>query len=389
MGWNATTKRVTAPVSIRTFQRAFGIFSTKVLHRIVKLAAAAGLINKWAKYKPVEYSGWSTVGELNTLSSNHASWNWRQSSDWWRGDSGTCGLNIQVFENFGAIDTQGSFLYKLTHGELPWDYVPPTQKFRMFDLIHYYADAIKPMGDTLEVTDFWLSTQGQLEFSFDVQTVDTDNLTLGDIRIGGRTGTPLSQFYLGMVLFEGTRVWILTSTSQLGSQSATITIQDASSLAGQWYAVPFLSNKVIAINDQLTTGKYMSFDSLPQLVTIHAAGTIIDIWVFASWNAAGTAIEWELVMDSDLTADRTLTNVIVYLYSTADPDDDPETGSLVAQTTPISVTVPAKSRVSRTGTISGVTKSSALTYWIGADTDGDFAINYNQVEDDASILPST
>ena len=128
MGWNATTKRVTAPVSIRTFQRAFGIFSTKVLHRIVKLAAAAGLINKWAKYKPVEYSGWSTVGELNTLSSNHASWNWRQSSDWWRGDSGTCGLNIQVFENFGAIDTQGSFLYKLTHGELPWDYVPPTRR---------------------------------------------------------------------------------------------------------------------------------------------------------------------------------------------------------------------------------------------------------------------
>lgn len=388
MGWNATTKRVTAPVSIRTFQRAFGIFSTKVLHRIVKRAAAAGTINKWAKYKPVEYSGWSTVGQLNTLNSDHANWNWRVSADWWKGSNGKCGLDIQSFVDFGSMTNQATFLYKLIHGELPWNYAPPTTKFRMFDLIHYYADAIKPVGDSLPTTDFWLSTQGVLEFGYDIENIDSDNLSLADISVNN---IPLSQHYLGVLLYQGSRWWALTSTAQLGTGSADIHIENASALVGQWYVIPFLSATQMTINSTIGEGQYMSFDvQTPQLITIHAAGTIIDLYAFAYWDSLGRTVSWELVVQSNQNAARTLTNVIVYLYSTdADvPSQQPESGQLEAQSSAMTVVVPAMGRVTRTGTLTPrLPRTSAKTYWVVVDSDGDFAKHYNQVEDDPSIMP--
>ena len=388
MGWNATTKRVTAPVSIRTFQRAFGIFSTNVLHRIVKRAAAAGTINKWAKFKPVVYSGWSTVGELNTLSSNHANWNWRESSDWWRGDSGSCGLRIEVFTDFGSMTNQITFLYKLLHGQLAWDYVPPTQKFRMFDIIHYYGNAIKPVGEQLPQTDFWLTTQGVVEFDYGIENVDADNLTLADIRIEGRTGTPISEFYLGLLIYRGTRWWAVTSSAKLGTGSAVIHLENAQVLEGQWNVIPFLSSIQLPLGrpSSLDEAKYMSFDvQTPQQIIIHKAGTIISIVVNGAWiDTMGTAVDWELTITSRNTNPVTLTNVIVYLYATdADvPDQDPTTGQNFGETSAMTIAVPANGQVTRTGRFTPtLPKSSVYNYWVGANTDGDYAVNWEPVED--------
>lgn len=346
-------------------------------------AAQAGLLNKWAKYKPVVYSGWNTVTQLDRSSSDPAAWRWKDDSVWWKGDDGKCGLNIQSFTDFGSMTNSVTFLYKLLHGQLGWTYVYPTNRFRAFDLIQYKSDAVKPVADTLASTDIWMSTQGVIEFAYDLNSVGSDNLTLAAIAINS---IPLSQHYLGVVLYRSTRWLALTSTALLGTGAATIRIEAGQNLVGQWSVIPFLSSTQMTIDSTIGEGQYASFDvTVPQTVTIRTPGTIIEMYVNAYWNdSLGTQVSWELVVQSNQTMDRTVSNIVVYLYSTdADvPDQDPQSGQREGASAAMTVTVPANGRVTRTGVITPqFPKTSAKTYWVYAQSDGDFAVIYNQVED--------
>lgn len=350
-------------------------------------SAQAGLLNKWAKYKSVVYRSWNTITQLDRTSPNPSSWRWKDTADWWKGDDGKCGLRIESFVDFGSMTNPASFLYKLISGALGWTYVYPTSKFRAFDLIQYKSDAIKPVSDTLPSTDVWISTQGVLEFGYDIQNIDSDNLSLADISVND---IPLSQHYLGVVLYRDTKWWALTSTAKLGTGSAGIRIEDASSLVGQWSVIPFLSATQMTINSTIGEGQYCSFDvTTPQVITIRTSGTIIELYVNAYWNEMGTQVSWELVVQSNQNAARTLTNVVVYLYSTdADvPDQDPQSGQMEGASSAMAVAVPANGRVTRTGVMnSRFPKTSAKTYWVYAQSDGDFAVIYNQVEDYSDVV---
>lgn len=105
------------------------------------------MINKFAKYKPVRYAEKNTKPQLN------ADKTWKDSADWWRGDDGKCGLNVNVY------DTE----YKLTQGfESDWGYLPPRGKsvtpkehYRQIDFNYYNHSAQMPfrasiMGDAYD-----------------------------------------------------------------------------------------------------------------------------------------------------------------------------------------------------------------------------------------------
>lgn len=376
---------MTAPINTNTggdIQQALNTFVNGDIGNTITVAAQNGKVNKWAKYKPIASTDWDYSEQLDKTSSNPSQWAWKNTATWWQGPDGKCGLNIQSFVDFGSMTNSITFLYKLIHGELGWEYVCPTTRFRLFDFIGYNANAIKPVGSELPVTDFWLSTQGLLQFGYDIENIGSDNLSLNDLSINS---IPLSQHYLGVVLYQGTRWWALTSTAKLGTGSADITINDASSLVGSWNVIPFLSTTQMTIGSTIGEGQYASFDvTTPQTIVIHAAGTIIDINVYGEWNQAGTTVSWELVAYNASSTTRTLTNIVVYLYATdADvPSQAPESGQNMGSSNAGSLVVPGNGRAYLSGTITPrLPKSSAYTYWIFADTDGDYHKNYNQVED--------
>lgn len=388
MSYNSSTGIVYAPVNTNIggdIQQALGVYDNGDIGNTITKAAERGRIRPWAKYKPVQLTAWGTANQLDTSDANPANWRWKQDSSWWRGGNGKCGLNIEDFESLGEPDTQGSFLYKLKNGLLKWNYIAPTSYFRLYDFICYDTNAIRPMGE-LATKDIWLSTQGDMLISYDSLVVGDFNLKLTDILIND---VSLANFYLGVFLWQGTRYHVLTSTNKITENGGlTISIDDAQSLVGTWNMLPFISSVQLTINGSKPTGTYLSFDqAVPESIVIHKAGTIIDIWVYAEWNNDGTAVSYEIVFQSKLTNSRTLTNTEVYLYSTTTPDAQPQTGTLVKSSTVGTVVVPANSTVRRTGTITGLSRNANLTYWIGADTDGDFAINYNQVEEAANVLP--
>ncbi|MBE6289187.1 MAG: hypothetical protein E7100_02980 [Bacteroidaceae bacterium] len=99
------------------------------------------MINKFAKYKPVRYAEKNTKPQLN------ADKTWKDSADWWRGDDGKCGLNVNVY------DTE----YKLTQGfESDWGYLPPRGKsvtpkehYRQIDFNYYNHSAQMPFRATI------------------------------------------------------------------------------------------------------------------------------------------------------------------------------------------------------------------------------------------------
>lgn len=357
---------------IRDIAYVFGVNSGD-LGEIVSQAN----VNRWAKYKFVKYravnNGHCLTGK--TLAPN---------SDYWRAGDGCCGLIITTFTEIGDPSNTASFIAKLISGQLEWEYDKPAgglYPLRILDVDGYIKTAENPIGD-LEVTDYWLSNQGNMQIDFDLVTVGSDNLAPSDIRIGGSSGTPLSSFYPGIVFWKNSAYHIVTASSVLGSNAISIPIADARGLVGEWNVLPFLSSVQISLDGQLTTGVYLSLDKkTPTVITIHAAGTIIDIFVNAVWNLAGTEITCEAVIRSSSSAAVTIANLQVRLVSTTSPTADPSAGTAVANELIGAVTVPANGEVTRNITIAGLTRNQALTYWVYASSDGGYAPHYNQVED--------
>ena len=376
MPWNPTTKMMSMPIGWDDIAQAVGYYGNDIVEN--------GVINMWSKFKFVRLSGLDYSEQMNNIPL--LATEWLQNATWWKGSDGKCGINIPEYTALGSPFTGGTFFYFLKNGALSWTYNRPRgpqyyEWQRSFDMFRYYGDAQPPVG-ALASADVWLDVNYNGQIDYDTHTPNGYELALTDFSLNN---TPLlGNYYLGILLWKpnGT-FWFLTSDTPIAAnQSFSIPFGGAQSLVGTWNVVPFISSQPYTINSQVAlAGVYAScFGLRNSEVFIHAPGTIVDLFVNGYWNAANTAVNYELDITNHGSSSRTLTNVTVEIKSTTSASQDPATGQTEASVNLGSVTVAGNGSAQRTG-ILNVTRNSSLTYWIKAYADNFTNSPYEQIEE--------
>lgn len=333
-----------------------------------------GNINKWAKYKPYRSSVLATTDAQRRAA--------------------FFGLSISVFNALGTPSNQNTFLGKLVNDELMWTYLRPrglsyNEWFRFLDFDGYYKDAVCPVGDP--VTTVYVQNNGQVQLAWDLlDNLDAGNLTLADIYVGE---TPLSDYYLGVLLYKsGSNYRLVTSDNTLGTGDVQITISNfPQSDIGMWQAYPFFSSVPIAYNGTTGTGSYLSagWDTSHVAINIHLSSQSLSFYAFGVWqDSSHNAIDVDWYAYNDVSTARTVTPTLVLMY--AAEGVQPSAGSMAAQVSLGSVTVPAASG-GVPGEASGhttISRPSQITYddyiwWLGIAVTG-FTTIYEQIEEPES-----
>lgn len=368
---------MTRPIGMGDIAQAVG-YASGDLGTLIRY----GVINKWAKFKPVKRAPTDFNSQLDTgdpLTANE----WKSNADWWRGDDGHCGLSIEEATALGSFNS--GFIYKLRSGQLPWNYVRPqgpilVQTYRKFDFFRYYGNARTPVGD-IGATDIWLDYNYAGQIDFDTNEPNAYELSLDDIRLNGQA---MTNYYLGIVLWKSNGTYyVLTSANKFVSGgSISIPFSGAQSLVGTWQMVPFISSRQYSMGGSAADGIYASLFGLGNTeIILHAPGTIVDLTVLAVWNTEGTAIDYQIFITNNGATTQNLTGVGIQLRTTTSGSQAPASGDLVKTVNIGSISVPGRDSVLRMGTITGLSRNLSLIYWIQGYADGHTNSQYQQIEE--------
>lgn len=326
-------------------------------------------LNMWSKKKPVVKSA---------LFISLSSWK----SDGWKGDDGRCGITIPTYTSVA------NFRNAVNNGTTWWSYTPPNgttaQPRRLGDFRGYDTDAYNPIGAV--ATNGLRDSDGYVEFDIDVlipSGTSSTNLTLSDLSING---TPLSNYYLGVYLWNSSRYMLYTGTTPIGSADG-LSVQIPVDVVGTYQYVPFLCSKA-----QTGTGvaaTYMGLNYQPKTVSIVQSTSVYTIGVSAYWNNTHTGITVGFVtlFNGDSSA-RTFSNIKVYVYRTGTSATDGSSGEKVAEfSVSGSWSVPANSHRDVVVEMSkSVTRNTNYVYWVGATSDmNESIVTWNQVEEQGDV----
>lgn len=371
MAYDPVSAIISAPVSIYDVQQCFGSGRNDVGGLIANVN-----INKWAKYKPVRSATIDTVTGQWSAALNK----WLSSAIWWKTADGKCGLNIDTFNSAGSISISTNFLYKLKNGLLPWNYLRPqggaSSPYRLQDFARYYHDAVPAVG-TCGVQDgqvVWVHRTGQattLQIDYDAPSDDEVNLTLQDFTINS---TPMSQFYLGMLLWRENGNYMLVTTSQpMGTGiSVSIEVEIGYSDTGNWSMVPFICSQRIQQGGTIPAATYLSAGiTTPVSFIVKPDSQTIEYFVSAAWNSANTRISAFTKVVNNLSSTQNVMNVTIYIYTTSSPSTTPDQGgSLVTSRNIGSCTIASGDDYDFSEQLFAVTRNTSLTYWVGATGNG-------------------
>ena len=338
-----------------------------------------GNINKWAKYKPVRSN---LLGILTDNDRRQVMW----------------GLSIEMDNELGSADVQGTFLYDLTHGLLGWEYLrprgqsyAPKEWFRFLDFDGYNSECVCPVGD-LE-TDVPIDTFGTATLTWDEIDIAQipGNLALTDISVNN---TAIANYYLGLLLVKGNTINILTSTSPIGSSGGvSIEITNATSLKGTWRAYPFFSSVQIpfGVPSSLTTGVFFSagWDVPYKDVSFRLTSESLSIYVYGTWNVNHTAFSYYIEAYNEDSHDKTV-NPTIELKKNQDPSTEPVAATSLEYWSFGNITVPGEGSYSSTAVtrplVSTETYSDEYVYWLGAQVPN-YSTNYVQIEENGEFDP--
>ena len=302
-------------------------------------------INKWAKYKPLNYAAHEETGKVS-------------GSNWWRGGNGQCGLVIDTFNSLGSPTTTGSFFKKLLDGELAWDWDNPVSHYRLLDFDGYNHDAVQPM-DTITYSTVALNSNGEILIQWDdTEDAASDSLTLSDIKINdGNSLRPITDYYFGVLIYDsvgGSYDYVADhkiSDGGLGGLFASM-----GSWAGKTVAVvPFLSSVALTQMSQggtVPSGALFASFHLPSAsLSINShAGAVAVSFDSVMWNSSNNAVDYEITLTDTSGSPHTEDIYIALLEGTQD----------VAHATHASQSIPAGG-LTLTGSLSH-TKQSGERY---------------------------
>lgn len=237
------------------------------------LCGSNQMINKFAKYKPVRLQNVIDSTVINGVQQlNTSTKQWLSTANWWRGDDGKCGLNVNVY------DTE----YKLTQGfESDWGYLPPRgnsvtpkEPYRLIDFNYYNHSAQMPfratiMGDAYDEDGyaiFFITGQNDRKAVFCQYTFPQDDTAVKIEDLKSKDGKGIfynfSKLYVGVLMTKGkvtptADAWgvIKINPKPIGTSidrdeewgngyNRTIYLTEgeiANSQSGTWYVYPFIT----------------------------------------------------------------------------------------------------------------------------------------------------
>lgn len=237
------------------------------------LCGSNQMINKFAKYKPVRLQNVIDSTVINGVQQlNTSTKQWLSTANWWRGDDGKCGLNINVY------DTE----YKLTQGfESDWGYLPPRgnsvtpkEPYRLIDFNYYNHKAQMPfratiMGDAYDEDGyaiFYITNTADRKAVFCQYTFPQDDTAVKIEDLKSKDGKGIfynnSDLYVGVLMTKGkvtptADAWgvIKINPKPIGTSidrdeewgngyNRTIYLTEgeiANSQSGTWYVYPFIT----------------------------------------------------------------------------------------------------------------------------------------------------
>ena len=323
----------------------------------------AAKLNMWSKYKPVV---------SKELFYSFALWK----SEGYRGDDGNCGLTIPTYSDVEPFKTAAQ------SGETGWRYTPPaggtTQPMRLGDFRGYCTDAYNPVG---AVVTNGIISNGKVSFSIDVAIDGTSNtnLTLSDIHIGGKNGTSLSDYYLGVYAWgkdvSGSHFY--TSANKVGVP-ADLTVEIPITTPGTYYYLPFFSS-VAQTSTTASKVTVVSCNKKAQEVKIVSSGSLRKVIPMGTWNAAGTAVTGiTATLVNATTSSVTFSGIKVQLRY-----GDTGEGSSLVKTVSYSGSVTVAANGQSAVELPNITASydQAETYWLAGYADNTTETVYTQVEE--------
>lgn len=201
------------------------------LGRDVGILCTSPNINKWAKHKPVRF---------DTLDVN---------DDVWKASDGWCGLNIEnalISNNTDVSGIENHYSEKTDNG---WEYARPrgilqSEPFRLLDF-NGYNHAVLPFVSGYTIPTTWVKNDGAFEVAFRLTATednDVDYLSYKDL--------PLKGFYLGLALLDGNGlVYRCTNINTIENAGFTLTFDAANVNIGNYVAYPFMSSRIMSVND--------------------------------------------------------------------------------------------------------------------------------------------
>lgn len=347
---------ISTPIAVSDIKTVLGVTDNGI-----SALCTSSAINKWAKYKPVDYN--------STFSNNSG-----------KGSDGKYGLNITTYSSVGTLSS--GFLNVLNAGSTTWTYIHPSggssSPYRMGDFSGYNHGAVCPIGN-IGATTYYLDTNGAMTIMYDLTTTASDNLTLADITING---TALSSYYLGVLLYNtSSGAYVLaTSSTTMGSNGYSISLTGMTGKTGTWKCSVFASSVQISVDGSVGSGTFVPVEHSQDTITINAAGTLYGITPIGTWNEAKTAITFSLSLRNDSTAQMTFTNIRVSLIRST--GSVAPAGEVVTTYSSVPNTTVSASSTSTTSeyTMDSLTNNASYNYWLAAYADSVPTI-YNEIEE--------
>ena len=191
---------------------------------------ANGDINRWAKFKFVRHS--------HTFNQ----------SDTWKAADGWCGLSIENALISNTTDVSGIENFFTGDKNNGWEYLRPrgiahNEMIRLRDMDGYNHNVL-PFVSGYSMPNTWAKTDGAFQVSFRITISGEDKadfLSYQDL--------PLENYYLGMALVGNGKVYRCTNSTTIESSGMNVTFDISNVADGDYVAYPFMSNKVMKVND--------------------------------------------------------------------------------------------------------------------------------------------
>lgn len=205
-------------------------------------------VNKWAKYKPVSYSG--LINTTGQLGSNNM---WGGSSYWWKGTDGQCGFEIvssprawsagtsDLSKSASTLKSEASSLDVWFNNGWNYLFFPSgtiSSPYRILDFHYYDHNAVpfvksitEPSSDTFYAGE----DSGNMVWTMVLPTAEESAYSLGFADIAFLSGTQLSACHFGLIFVNvGSsfpefsnrlyRKYVIVNSATIGSGGTSITL---------------------------------------------------------------------------------------------------------------------------------------------------------------------
>lgn len=272
---------VTAPISLYDVMIALG-----ESREDIGTLCTSDKINQWAKYKPYRINQPSDITDTQRKAINF-------------------GLIMPTIYN-----TKAGLIAGLRNNGGSWGYDRPTATDwqRITDFVGYNHDAIPPFG-TIKPQDLMLSDGPVIPTIMPIS--GPDEIKLSDFE---KPGEELSQWYFGVILDNGTRQWIATTSRTFADGNAwQVDFSGAPSLTvGEYTAIPFICN-TRWIPGQDDPGKFLACGIGSRGVTIRLISEQerYTVTIKAVWNESHTMVNCSISIYNGSNSSRSFQNTVL------------------------------------------------------------------------------